>query len=156
MLPVDYVDADRIASRLWQGSRPPTGPTLAQRGFDVLVLCAFFQPPAEEFPGVQIIRVPMRDMLAFPRVAFAAGKLVAAHLAVGHRVLVTCEQGINRSGLVSALALWYLTGKPGVDCLWQVQMTRLGALRNKVFARKLFGLPARGRVQPRAQLRRAA
>lgn len=146
-----YVDADRIAPRLWQGSRPPTGLTLAQRGFDVLVLCAFYQPPPEEFPGLQIARAPMHDSYAIPDVAFDAARLVAVQLAVGQRVLVTCEAGFNRSGLVSALALWYLTGKPGVDCLWQVQTARPGALFNKVFAATLFHLPAR-----RQRLRRAA
>lgn len=144
---MEYVDADRIAPRLWQGARPPTGPTLAQRGFDVLVLCAFYQPPAEEFPGVRVARAPMHDAYAIPDVAFAAAKLVAAHLAAGHRVLVTCEQGLNRSGLVSALALWYATGRSGVDCLWQVQAARPGALFNKVFAVTLFRLPARLRRQ---------
>jgi hypothetical protein len=141
------IDANRIASKLHQGAHPPPGPFVRLAGFDVLVLCAQErQPPAGSYPGVKVYSAPMDDSAWVPReMAMGAAQVVAKEIRAGKRVLVCCNMGINRSGLVNALALWLLTGKPGKECLWQVQERRPGALRNSAFAIFVGMLPARRR-----------
>jgi protein-tyrosine phosphatase len=104
------LDAHRVAGRLWQGSFPPPGPFLQGR-VDVLVLCAReLQPHQAAYPGVRVVHAPFSDHGDPPTrgeviiARQAAGKVRAA-LDVGQSVLVTCHLGLNRSGLVSALAM---------------------------------------------------
>lgn len=115
-------------------------------GFDVLVLCAReFQPPATHYPGVDVIHAPLDDAWTVPiQAAVRAAREVALRLYLRQRVLVTCNQGRNRSGLVSALALWYLGGNSGRRCADHVRARRPGALSNPVFYQWLTRLPARG------------
>jgi protein-tyrosine phosphatase len=72
----------------------------------------------------------------------ALGRLVAELVAAGHRVLVHCRMGFNRSVLVTATALTYLgmTGERAVELL---RDRRPGALFNEAFAAHVAGLPAR-------------
>jgi protein tyrosine phosphatase (PTP) superfamily phosphohydrolase (DUF442 family) len=72
----------------------------------------------------------------------ALGRLVAELVAAGHRVLVHCRMGFNRSVLVTATALTYLgmTGERAVELL---RDRRPGALFNEAFAAHVLGLPAR-------------
>jgi protein-tyrosine phosphatase len=147
------IDADRIARKLWQGADPPRGDVLKRLGFDTLVLCAAQrQHPASDFPGLKVIHAPFLDN-AWPDkpMADGAARKVVAELAAGRRVYVACAAGLNRSGLVVALTLWYATGRPGVECMWQVQERRSGALFNPTFALLLFHLPPRGRARLRAR-----
>lgn len=149
-MPPCTLDADRIADNLYQGSRPPVGPQVRDCGFDVLVLTAEeYQPPAEGFPGVRVVHAGYDDA-GRPitesewRTALRASKIVAIEVRRGARVLVTCHMGLNRSGLVSALALHYLTGMAGSACARVVRHRRPGALRNPSFSEVL------SRVGPRA------
>jgi len=144
------LDVSKIAPNLWQGSNPPHGPLLRQAGFDVLVLCAYErQYPSSYFPGMQVLKVPLDDGHVVPKEqAKRAGAEVARLVRAGKKVLVVCNMGVNRSGLVTALALWHLTGLPGSHCLLQVQQNRrapsgMPALCNPVFADFLLFLPAR-------------
>ncbi len=140
------VEASPIAKGLWQGSAPPPGDAVRQSGFDVLVLCAQeYQPPAEHFPGVQVIHAPNLDggePLDRPRLALAlqAARQAAQAIRQGKQVLSTCRMGLNRSGLVSALTLYFLTGSPGVRCVEQVQRGRPGGLANPKFVAALARL----------------
>jgi protein-tyrosine phosphatase len=138
------LDAHRIAPKLYQGANPPKGPALKSLGFDTLVLCAMeHQDPASDYPGLKVIHAPMDDNAWVPReTAMRAAREVACEIKAGRRVLVVCHQGRNRSGLVSALALWFM-GKSGVEALWQVQTARPDSLSNQFFARFLFFLPPR-------------
>jgi protein-tyrosine phosphatase len=142
------IDAHRIAPKLWQGSKPPRGLSLFTAGFDVLVLCAEEHQPWEaDFPGVEVIRAPNDDSgkpmtKAQLKTADREARRVAKRLRQGRRVLVTCAMGLNRSGLVSALALHYRDGLPGRACIEIVQKARPGALRNPEFVRALAALPA--------------
>lgn len=141
------LDANEIIVNLWQGSRPPTGSALRDLGFKVLVLCAQeWQPAAHQFQGVRVIyapndddptRMPTREELL---IAVRAARDVAQAVRDGQKVLVTCWQGWNRSGLVSALALYLLTGSSGVECRLQVQLRRDHALVNRGFQRALDSL----------------
>jgi protein-tyrosine phosphatase len=72
----------------------------------------------------------------------ALGRLVADLVAGGHRVLVHCRMGFNRSALVTATALTY-SGMTGEQALAWLRERRPGALFNETFAAHVQGLPAR-------------
>lgn len=123
------VDAARVAERLWIGSHPPVAgieccpyhapssdSDLAAAGFTFLVLCAEgYQPAASHFPGVKVVHAPFDDDYEgiderqLATALYAAEESIKAHRK-GHRVLITCIAGRNRSGLVTALALASLGG----------------------------------------------
>ena len=63
----------------------------------------------------------------------AIAELGATLIASGHRVLVHCSTGFNRSALVAGLILTE-TGLPGRDALARVRERRPGALFNETFA----------------------
>lgn len=146
------IEASRIAPHLWQGSCPPEGNTLARAGFDKLVLCAEeHQPDSERFPGLPLLwRCPLDDGkldLGQLRRAFEAADSVARSLRRGERVLVTCAEGRNRSGLVVALALHRCFGVPGGVAARRVREHRRArrgpALSNPDFWALLHRLPGR-------------
>ncbi len=137
---------------LWQGSLPPRGSLVALEGFDLLVLTAVeYQFTSFEYPGVEVLRAPNEDSgdpLTRPQlqIAIAAAKEVVKRLQAGEKVLVTCAQGINRSGLVVALALHFLYGWPGRICIEAVRVKRKlrqghKALTNPSFVQALERLP---------------
>lgn len=137
--------ADELYPGLWQGSAPPTGTFLRERGFTHLALCAFEHQPAPAdryFPCVDVFYAPNDDNFegltrAQASLALTTARKVANAVQDGGKVLVTCRMGINRSGLVSAIALHILTGKPGVACVRVVQSKRRRALRNPAFVEML-------------------
>lgn len=102
--------ADKIVDNLWMGSAPPMMHTVSQH-FNALVLCAAeYQPDADCFFGVHVHHAPLHDNFQFmPQSEIvaavrAAGKVI--HWAnEGKTILVTCLAGLNRSGLVTAIAL---------------------------------------------------
>lgn len=122
------------------GPKPPVGSAVGRGGFQVLVLCAIgYQPPAGRFPGVYVIHAPLTDhgaaMTSIERtLAKRAARIVARELARGRNVLVTCEQGRNRSALVAAIAL-VLLGSPRPKAVQQLRRMRFQALANRDFAR---------------------
>lgn len=146
-------DADLIVPGLYQGSYPPEGSVLRDTGFDALVLCAkHLQTPASAFPGIAVVHAPavddknvpvFRDVLAR---ALKAAKEVAERIQGGQNVLVTCHAGLNRSGLVSGLALHVLYGWSGKRCVRQVQAKRQEALFNERFVEALTRLRERRRT----------
>lgn len=126
------LDADEIVPRLWQGALPPTGSAVSQAGFDVLVLCAReHQLPSVYFHDVEVVNAPNDDNVAYGpltreklKVALQAARRVVEMVKGGKSALVTCAAGMNRSGLVSALALHLLYGWPGDKCIKQVRTKR--------------------------------
>jgi hypothetical protein len=133
--------ASRVAPALWQGAAPRPGEVLP---FDLVVLCAEeHQLPhhASPFgPRAHVLRVPLDDSGRPPtqrevRLAFAAGRVVAKTVGQAWdastttsyrrhlRVLTTCMQGRNRSGLVNALALVELGMRPK-DAIQAVRLAR--------------------------------
>lgn len=144
-----YYDHTRMAPKLWQGGAPPEGMALRQAGFDVLVMAAgeHLRPP-ERFPGVKVIHVELDDS-GVPmketewQDAQATAQAVAHELRKGKRVLVTCWQGKNRSGLVTALTIWMMSDEPGAKIVEHIQRTRPGALSNRWFVGALSALPGR-------------
>ena len=143
-------DGHEIAPGLWMGSKPLPGATLRSRGFDIVTLCALeHQPSAEWFPGVQVARIYLDDAELSGADALQASSLaaqLAKEIKRGARVLVTCRQGRNRSGLVAALALAHLTGCSGIEAVTAVTQRRRSpygpALTNDHYVRALCEIPA--------------
>ena len=132
------LNADPLTETLWQGGAPPQGRAVARHGFRTLVLCAFENQPADSaFPGVKVLRVPLDDSL---RVLTAAEQhqIIETAGAMARRmryspVLCTCAEGINRSGLLSAVALLLATNSSARDIIEHVRRRRPRALSNPNF-----------------------
>ena len=151
------LDAHEIGVRLWQGAFPPSGPKVREAGFDMVVLCAReLQLPPEAHPGVEVVHAPNDDSEAFPltkeklRIAVRAADIVVQRIQAGGKVLVTCAAGLNRSGLVSAIALHKMYGWGGDECIRTVRTKRVAskhhpgkALSNAEFVAAIRWLPAR-------------
>jgi len=125
------LDAHEIVPNLWQGSIPPMGSGLAAAGFDYVVLCAReYQPPADAFRGVQVIHAPNDDDPRRPasremlRTALEVAREVSVAMHRSRNCLVTCAAGMNRSGLVSALALHLAFDWAGLKCIQTVRERR--------------------------------
>ena len=150
------LDADRIAPGLYQGSAHSSIEAVRAAGFTVLALCAMeIQPPQAQLPGLRVLRCPIDDGEVIPahdwRLALRTARELARARRAGQRVLVTCHQGWNRSGLVAAMTLHYLTGRDGCQCAWQVRLSRRHALSNPAFVEALCTrLPQRHRARCRA------
>ena len=134
------IDATRIWGTLYQGGEPPTGPSLSEAGFDVLVLAAAeVQPDAWRYPGMTVIRLPMLDVPEKLTSAELYGVLVVARaiandVARKKRVLVTCQMGLNRSGLLVATALLRLTKMKPIRIISLIRQKRgVLALSNPAF-----------------------
>jgi hypothetical protein len=118
---------------LAQGSVPPTNVALP---FDTIVLAAQehqFQMP--EFTG-EVIYAPLNDSgppptLAERELIKQTASRVARRIRAERRVLVTCHQGRNRSGVIAGLALVEL-GLPGPRAAERIKRIRNG-LTNRYF-----------------------
>lgn len=141
-----YSDFDPIIPlSLYQGSWPPGGDELKNAlGFDVVVLCAFEnQGESNEYLDIEVVRAPGDDVEQWPieegdlNEWKAAARVVAQHVKAGKKVLVTCVAGLNRSGMVIALALHELYGWSGDRCIEHIQSHRADALFRKAFRRHL-------------------
>jgi hypothetical protein len=122
--------------RLAQGSAPPPG---ARMPFDVVVLAAREYQP--NLPGYEVLRVPLDDRAppnhppdALTQAAIHDGAhAIAREVRRGRRVLVTCWQGRNRSGVLAGLALVEL-GVPRLHAATLIRLFRDG-LTNPYFLR---------------------
>lgn len=65
---------------------------------------------------------------------------VAAALALGWPVLIHCQEGRNRSGLLAALVVRTVTGCTGAEAVARVRAARPMCLANETFARALEAL----------------
>lgn len=140
-----------IAPGLWQGGYPLRSRDLREQGFDVIVLAAKELQPEDAseakvmFPGVEVIAVKLDDApitREIAQLAAEAAVLVARRVKSGKCVLVTCAQGKNRSGLVTALALVSLFGISGKEAVAAIKTARPIALTNGSFVNYLECLPA--------------
>lgn len=118
--------------KLAQGSRPPE--FVKGLPFDVIVLAAREWQP--ELSGYEVIRVLLDDSGPPPtpaeRIAIRQNARRVAHrIRAGKRVLVTCVQGRNRSGVIAGLALVEL-GLPPKLVVQQIRRIRDG-LANPYF-----------------------
>jgi hypothetical protein len=130
---------------LWQGGMDD----VIQSGdeYDVIVLCAEeFQPKRSVFLRPQdkasVIYAPNDDSgtpisKAQADIACRAARQVAHEYRSGKKILVSCMQGRNRSGLVSALTLHLLYGMSGKDAMGFVKDRIPNSLVNPSFNRFL-------------------
>jgi protein-tyrosine phosphatase len=135
--------AHRILPRLWQGSAPPEGGELRRRGFEALVLAAEeHQPPAECFRHMRVHHAPLDDHLQ-PLTAEEWDRIIDAsmfaykNVMLGRKTLVTCQMGINRSGIITAMTVCQLAGVSGRAAVDLIQRQRPGALLNTSFVRQI-------------------
>jgi protein-tyrosine phosphatase len=123
--------------RLAQGSAPPAYTKLP---FDVIVLAAKEYQPS--LPEHEVWRVPLDDSGPPPTsnerwMIYNTASRVARRIRHGQRVLVTCHQGRNRSGVIAGLALVEL-GLPGDRAAGRIQRLRNG-LANPYFLEMVIG-----------------
>ena len=129
-----------LPSRLLaQGSAPPAVPGIP---FDVIVLAAEEYQP--QLPGYEVMHVPLDDgpppdKPTRVRIRSAA-RTIAEHVYFGKRVLVTCWQGRNRSGVLAGLALVHLGVPP------QRAVQRIKTLRNGLTNAYFRAMVSSGRV----------
>lgn len=141
------MSASRIAPKLYQGGVPPIGASLAEKDIHTLVLCAEEHQIAPHFfPGVEVLGCPFVDREGhLTRKQWAlihsTAERVARRVRAQKRTLVTCAAGLNRSGLVTALALTEIYGCSGAEAVRWVQKEREGALFNKSFVSYLARIP---------------
>lgn len=138
-LPLAPTNATPVVQRLWQGGRPKAG----KYDFDLIVLSDDqYQPADSAFPGAKVYRVPLPDdwrtftpverEAAYARAA-KAGETAAAWHRRGKRVLITCGAGLNRSGLITGIALRNL-GYTATDAVVLIRKARgVRALGGKAF-----------------------
>lgn len=106
--------ADEIIPRLFQGRRPRSDQDLKDYLEAGITASVALTPSAEMdahfLPGAPKVLFPFEDDHFLPdgtalnAVAYLVGLLVQG----GHKVLVCCDAGMNRSGLVVARTLMYL------------------------------------------------
>ncbi len=129
------LDYSKMAARLYQGSAP-VDLAFDYAKFTMVVLCAEeYQPVLSNFRGKLIHagfndtdQPTQQDIL----VAGSAAEVVFRELVSGGTVLVTCQAGRNRSGLVVGLVLGRKMG--GDLALARVREARPGALSNLTYA----------------------
>lgn len=126
-----------IEDLLAQGSAPPPDVALP---FDTIVLAAQEYQP--DLPGYEVLRAWLDDSGPPPtsdervQILRMAGE-VARRVRARRRVLVTCQQGRNRSGVIAGLALVEL-GLPGPHAAQRIQRLRNG-LTNPYFLEMVVG-----------------
>lgn len=136
------VEGTKLVPGLYQGSAPLSVTDLQSAKVDLLVLCAREnQPSRDMLRGVDYLRCPLDDNGELAERhwdrAYMAAVEVAQAVSDGKRVLVTCVQGRNRSGLVNGIALHMLTGVSGCDAARFIQQRRTTALTNQKFVEEL-------------------
>ena len=135
-------EASKIIEYLYQGGLPPRGDALHRGGVKLLVLTAVENQDPNKYTGIRVIRAPGEDdtrvhrLHSFIENWTLAGERVAEAVAAGENTLVTCMQGLNRSGLVVGIALCKL-GMSGRDAVVLIQNRRSMALCNNTFAQYL-------------------
>lgn len=148
--------ASRVIGNLWQGDAPPIGPNISKY-FDCLVLSAVeYQLGPECFPGVELIQIELEDHghpITWQEMQLAvktAGQVIK-RLQQNKRVLVTCHAGLNRSGLISALALCCGPQRMSPDHAIQLIRKARGpyALSNRSFRNFLYAFYVGGVTAPK-------
>lgn len=143
---------------LWQGGVRDTAPQFVRGAFDCVVFTALeFQPmptQVDMLKPCEVLMHPFDDCeltTTHLRQAIDLANRVARRVRDGKHVLVTCHMGLNRSGLVVALAAHQLTGLSGEQIVRRIQLRREGALSNRSFADAIRRIQSTKRV-PHAEL----
>jgi len=133
-----------IPNRLAQGAFPGNTPKIFEH-FDVVVYTAEeCQPKFRNLPrGKQAYYAQLDDDIYRPvsqeieRNLWQLAGTCADHVRRGHRVLITCYMGANRSGLLMGLTLMRLNGMSGANAVALIKQRRTSseqeALSNPMF-----------------------
>lgn len=145
---VDPADppTEMIPGRLWHGGCPVDFAWVRRTGIDVVVDLADpdAYPPAAEIEGMTYLKVPLVDgeTVPEPGVTLRLADLVAGLVEDGHKALIHCTFGRNRSGLMASLIVRRALGVSGEEALAYVQRRRDRTVNNEGFAEWLRSLPA--------------
>lgn len=154
--------AHQIVDGLWVSAMPAPDWDLDGWGVRLVVTLSEHLPPqaARRFAWataggaagegrILFVHWPIEDgpIPAWDTCAVVVGTVVDA-VGRGWPVLIHCQEGRNRSGLIAALAVRELTGSTGAAAADVVRAARPGMLYNKAFAAALGGLGAPGPVPP--------
>lgn len=140
------LDFHWIVPGLAQGSYPPKE---AFQTFDVIVYCAEEkQPRFRQPPNKYLFRLPLDDDPYRP-IPVEAGQLihqcaesVSQFVVRGHPCLTSCAQGLNRSGLISALVLVRAFRMKPKDAIQIIRRKRdRDALCNPMFEQFVLNTP---------------
>lgn len=135
------LDADRVIRGLYMGGRPEALREL--RDFHVVVFCAEeYQPDFGDPRRTLLIYAPFDDTRTPSphevNIAVRAGERVAELLDRNRRCLVTCYAGLNRSGLVTGIAVRKHTHLPTSETVDLIRAARgRDALSNPGFVQLL-------------------
>jgi protein-tyrosine phosphatase len=122
-------------------------PALRAAGIEVVV--SLWRPDPDLFDVVEYHHYPTSDGQKIDRGLYGALAYDFARcVRDGRTVLVHCQGGRNRSGLLNALIVRQLYGCTGLDAANVVRLARPGALANPYFLRYLVGLPVPDRRVP--------
>lgn len=112
---------------------------LHEAGIQVVISCWHADPDLVDV--VEYVHAPFPDGKRLdPHFVLDVGHRVACEIAASRRTLVHCHGGRNRSALISALALRFLTGCSGTEAMAAIRTARPGALANETFVRYLADL----------------
>jgi hypothetical protein len=138
-----------VPGRLWHGGCPVDFDWVRATGIDVVLdlADADAHPPAGDIEGLIYLKCPLvdEDALPEPGLTLRLAALVSGLVEDGHRALVHCTFGRNRSGLIATLVVRELLGLSGEEALTHVRRRRDRAANNETFACWLQSLPAPGR-----------
>jgi len=139
-----------IVPGIAQGSYPDP-PQEAFRVFDVLVFCAEeLQPRLQPPAGKLVFKLPLDDDIYRPippevgQLLHQAAQSLASYHISGKKLLITCAQGVNRSGLMTGLTMMYSLRMPARDTIQLIRAKRtvqdsdLYALCNPMFEQYLY------------------
>jgi len=150
---VEPVDppTEQVPGKLWHGGCPVDFDWVRDTGIDVVLDLADADtyPPADDIEGLTYLKCPLVDDedIPDPAVTLRLAALVAGLVQEGHRALVHCTFGRNRSGLVVSLVVRELLGLSGRDALVYVQERRDRTVNNEGFAEWLRTLPEPDQAQ---------
>lgn len=140
------LDAVHIWGPIFQGAAPPPGPHLSQQDFRVLVLAARlpWEVDSHSYTGCDVYRYPLENQpepvtkamwddidRAVVRVEMILQGLYPEGVPP---ILIACEQGKNRSALVTAAVLHRVTGWSGKRCVEHIQKLSSRTFSNTCFA----------------------
>jgi protein-tyrosine phosphatase len=135
-----------VPGKVWHGGCPVDFAWVRDTGIDVVLDLADADayPPAAEVERLTYLKCPLVDDVEVPdpSVTLRLASLVAGMVGDGHRALVHCTFGRNRSGLVATLIVRDLLNLSGAAALDFVRERRNGVVNNVAFEKWLASLPA--------------
>jgi hypothetical protein len=133
-----------LSPGLFQSGAPGTalGPSWASvddAGISLLVSLIGPASDLDRIDGRLTITWPIEDTDTLPdmRIAIEIAHFIAGEIRHGKHVLVSCQRGLNRASLITALVLADLHHCTHAEAAAHIRSVRPGALSNVVFSRYL-------------------